>query len=87
MANLLGELRSVVGIRAIKAYNFELFLSFVGNEAVTESLRTSVDIQVELRENREPDIVGADEEVLVLIVGACAGVDKAVICGDHRRLL
>jgi len=37
-----------------------------------------VDVEAELREDGEPDVVGADAEVLVLVAGHDGGVDEAV---------
>ncbi len=37
-----------------------------------------VDVEAELREDGEPDVVGAEAEVVVLVVGHDGGVDEAV---------
>jgi len=37
-----------------------------------------VDVEAELGEDGEPDVVGPEDEVVVLVVGGEGGVDEAV---------
>jgi len=41
-----------------------------------------VDVGAELGEDGEPDVFGADDEVVVLVVGFDAGVEEAVFGGE-----
>jgi hypothetical protein len=57
----------------------------VRNEACAQELRVGVDEEVELAEDGEPDVVGTDDQRVVLVVCGDYRVDEAVVVGDEVR--
>jgi hypothetical protein len=84
---LLGNNANVDGFDGTRAgIHDEFSLAFMGNEDGAESLGVSIDKEAELSEDGEPDIVGAEPEVQVLLPGAYDGVSEAILV-DYDRVV
>jgi hypothetical protein len=59
----------------------ELFRALVGYEEVAEIFGVRVDEVARLAEDGEPDVVGAEGDVVVGAVGVVGGLDEAVYGG------
>jgi hypothetical protein len=57
----------------------------VRDEACAQELRVGVDEEVELAEDGEPNVVGTDDQRVVLVVCGNYRVDKAVVVRDEVR--
>ena len=83
-SQLLGNSVHIDGFDGSRAsINDDPGLAFMGNEDGMERLGVSIHKEAELGENGEPDIVGAQPEVQVLLPGAYDGVREAVLVGYH----
>jgi hypothetical protein len=61
--------------------NSEFFLSFVRHERLSELLGIIVDVFGELEHNGDPDIIGSDLHIFVVVVRLEKGTEKTVIKG------
>lgn len=78
LAHLRRHAAKVNGIARARGRHDELLAAVVRDEQVAQLLGVRVDVQVELGEDGEPDVVGPEDEVVVLVVGGEGGVDEAV---------
>ena len=61
----------------------ELLLALVGDELGAQPLGVCVDEKRQLRDDREPDVVGAEHERVVVVVRVEHGVHKSITAGKY----
>lgn len=80
-AHGIGHFAEIGGVTTTTAGDFELLLALVSDEFTAELLRVFVDVQAQLYEDGEPDIIGSNDKMVVLVVGVDSGVDEAIALG------
>jgi hypothetical protein len=85
ISQLLGISDNVDGFDGIRTGILDVLSpAFMGDEDGADCLGVSIDKEAELGEDGEPDVVGAQPEVQVLLPGAYDGVGEAIFVWYDR---
>lgn len=61
----------------------KFFLSFTLYEVGSKFFGVRINVETQLCEDCDPDVIGPDNEVVVVTVCFDAGLDEAVACSDY----
>jgi len=62
----------------------EVMFIFVRNKILSQLVGTPVDVHADLRLDGQPDVIGIEYEVQVLVEGSNDSIDESVARGPHR---